>query len=370
MNRLLLVALAGLLAVTATPTQVTPAVAATTAIPVVTGLAAPAGFTVAADGRIFWTEKNTGLIGVWTPSTNAKTTFATIGNLCITEDQGLLGIALAPGSEDVFVYANRDLGTGCRMQVLRVAPGGATPAVIFDEPGSTPIHVGGRLALGPDGNLWLSIGDAENSANSQDTASQKGKLLRMTTAGAAAPGNPIAGNRMYAFGLRNVFGFDFDPDTGNVPWVTENGPACNDEVNRIVVNHNYGWGPNATGQSPYEPCTGTAPGNTNRDGDNIHQPEYGTVDADGPTGAAFCDRCGLDFDGRLLWGSVRSNEIEALTLNAARTDISGSQVAYSHNQGVLAIETGPDHAIYFSDFGAIYRLASDDTDVGTILNDG
>ena len=311
----------------------------------------PSSFTVASDGRVFFTEKNTGRIRFWKDG-SGKTTFASVANLCTTGEQGLLGIALAPGSPDVFVYAVRNVNGACREQVLRVAPGSTNPTVIFDEAGATPNHVGGRLALGPDGNLWLSIGDGQEPANSQNTASPKGKILRMTTAGAAASGNPIAGNRMFAYGLRNVFGFDFDSSNGNEVWATENGPACNDEIDHIQAGHNYGWGPSQT-------CTtGTAPQNTNADGPSPHLPEHWWADANGPTGAAFCAGCGLgaDLDGRLLYGSVGTGEIRALTLDSARAAVIGDQLAYAHPSGVLAVESGPDNAIWFSDTTTIYRL--------------
>lgn len=333
---------------------VRPAGAAVTATPVVQNADFPAAFTVAGDGRVFFTEKNTGRIRYWEDG-SGKTTFATIADLCTGGEQGLLGIALAPSGPDVFVYAVRNVDGGCRQQVLRVAPGSTDPTVVFDEPGATPNHVGGRLALGPDGNLWLSTGDGQDPATSQNTASAKGKILRMTTAGAAASGNPVAGNRMFAYGLRNVFGFDFDPSNNNELWATENGPACNDEIDHIQSGHNYGWGPSQT-------CTsGTAPQNTNADGPSPHLPEHWWADANGPTGAAFCASCGLgaELEGRLLYGSVGTGQIRALTLDTARTAAAGDALAYTHTSGVLAIESGPDNRLWFSDTTTIYRLGGD-----------
>ena len=86
----------------------------------------------------------------------------------------------------------------------------------------------------------------------------RGKILRLTRDGEAAPGNPF-GSRVWAFGIRNSFGLAFDPVTGNL-WETENGPECNDELNRIVRGGNYGWGPAADCGSA------TPPSDTNRDG--------------------------------------------------------------------------------------------------------
>ena len=63
---------------------------------------------------------------------------------------------------------------------------------------------------------------------------------------------------IFAFGIRNSFGFTFDPQTGSL-WETENGPECNDEINLIVGGGNFGWGPSET-------AAGRSPGNTNNSG--------------------------------------------------------------------------------------------------------
>ena len=67
----------------------------------------------------------------------------------------------------------------------------------------------------------------------------------MTPAGGVPSDNPIPGSRVFAFGIRNSFGFTFDPQTDSL-WETENGPECNDEINLIVGGGNFGWGPSET----------------------------------------------------------------------------------------------------------------------------
>src|SRR5437868_14595228 len=130
------------------------------------------------------------------------------------------------------------------------------------------------------------IGEGHHPANSQDlTANLRGKILRLDRDGTAAAGNPHG--RIWSFGHRNSFGFDFDPATGRL-WETENGPACNDELNLIRPGKNYGWGASETCATPPAP-----PRNTNQDGPSPVLPKrlYGKVIA--PTGAAFCSSCGL-----------------------------------------------------------------------------
>ena len=95
--------------------------------------------------------------------------------------------------------------------------------------------------------------------------------------------------------MRNSFGMAFDPVTGWL-WATDNGPACNDELNRVHLGRNMGWGPSATCDQP--PVTRR---DTNRDGPDPFLPRavYGRL---GITGVAFCDGCGLGpgFEGDLV----------------------------------------------------------------------
>jgi glucose/arabinose dehydrogenase len=324
------------------------------ATPVVTGLGYPSMFTIAPDGRIFWSELQTGKIGVFTPSTGAKTTFVTISNLCIDADQGLFGIALHPtfpATPDVWAYATRSVGGVCTNQVLRVAPDGAI-TVLQAEP-YTGEHIGGRVAFGPDGKLYVSTGEGGSAANAQDASSTKGKILRMEPDGAAPADNPTPGSLAFASGFRNVFGFDFDPATGQL-WATENGPECNDEINLIDEGANYGWGPSATCATPP-----AAPANTNADGPSPRFPTFWYSPSDGPTGTAFCRQCGLPgYDGTLLYGAWQYGQVRALSLDSSRQHVTGQSLVYTHTsaEAPLSLETGPDGSIYFSDKHAIYRL--------------
>ena len=114
-------------------------------------------------------------------------------------------------------------------------------------------HNGGVIHFGLDNELYAVVGDVGNRANAQDLSSFAGKVLRISGFSKPLPANLSACSRVcaFAFGIRNSFGFTFDPQTGNV-WQTENGPECNDELNRIVKDGNHAWGPSAT-------CSGTPP---------------------------------------------------------------------------------------------------------------
>jgi aldose sugar dehydrogenase len=331
-----------------------PAHAATiTAQPVATGLDFPTAFAFAPDGRIFYVERTTGEIRILNGSTDSL--FFTVPGT-----RSLVGMALHPNYPStpfVYVWGRRILSGAKQDQLLRITDSGGTGTsmkVIFGTPGGTD-HYGGDADFGPDGKLYLMIGDEGNPANSQNLSSPAGKILRMNAGGGIpSSGNPFPNSRVWAYGLRNSIGVTFDPANGRL-WMVDNGPECNDEVNRIVRGRNYGWGPAATCLTPPAP-----PRNTNQDGPDSVLPKWWFAAPIGPTGAEFCSSCGLGsgMDGRLFFGDVNVGQIHSAALNATRTRVASQTVVYTHSAGVLSIETGTDGSLYFSEPGGIYKLLS------------
>ncbi len=328
--------------------------------PVATGLAVPAAFTVdPTNAHIWYAERTTGEIRRRNLLDGTDRLVWTVPGIVTAGEQGLLGLALHPqypSQRYVFAYASRSVGGVVRNQVLRITLNanavGVSQEPLFDQAGSANgHHVGGRLQAGPDGKLWFTIGEHTVPANAQNLNNTAGKVLRMETSGATPADNPFAGKRIFAYGIRNSFGFDFDPVNGRL-WATDNGPACNDEVNRVVAGANQGWGPGATCATPP-----AAPRNTNQSGPAPQQPQHFWAAPRGVTGAAFCDDCGIGgLDGRLLVGDVNTGTIRSLTLNGDRTDVATDQVLADHTQGVLSLETRPGQPVYFSTSTGIFRL--------------
>jgi glucose/arabinose dehydrogenase len=174
----------------------------------------------------------------------------------------------------------------------------------------------------------------------------------MTDTGGVPSDNPFPGSYVYAYGLRNGWGMNFDPRTGWL-WATDNGPACNDELNIIIRGANYGWGPHQT-------CTGLAPHNTNQDGPNPVRPRSYYTPTVAPTGVAFCEDCGLggSSNGTLLYGRLNTGEVNRVVLGPNRFGVLAETTLVRLNTIILSLEVGPDKAIYFSTSNSIYKLVA------------
>ena len=162
---------------------------------------------------------------------------------------GLLGVARDPGSGDVFVYrTGADDNAVLRGALDGTVLGGLT--TVLDGIPRAGHHDGGVLAFGPDGFLYVGTGDAGDGEASQDRASLAGKILRVTTDGDPAPGNPDAGSPVWTFGHRNVQGLAWDA-SGRM-FASEFGQNTWDELNEIEPGGDYGWpdveGPGLEGQ--------------------------------------------------------------------------------------------------------------------------
>ena len=172
---------------------------------------------------------------------------------------GLLGLVLVPGFDDegeVVLYLTAEGENRVERWRLDAEGGLSHRRVLLDGIPAASFHDGGRLAVGPEGLLWVTTGDAGEPGSAQDPASLAGKVLRITLEGVAASGNP-SGTRVFTSGHRNAQGLAWDPD--GTAWVTEHGPSGvssgRDEINRLEPGGNYGW-PQVRGD---ETAPGTLP---------------------------------------------------------------------------------------------------------------
>ena len=325
--------------------------------PVATGLALPTAFTFAPNGKIFYGELLSGEIRTFDPRNRTNSSFFRVPNVATGREQGLLGLALHPSYPStpyVYAFATRNSSGVARNEIVRITERGGRGSemqVLFSAPAGE-FHNGGRIAFGPDRNLYAVIGDADLPRTAQDWNSPSGKVLRMTPAGTVPQTNPVPGSYVYAYGIRNSFGFTFDPQTGGL-WLTDNGPDCNDELNRIERGANYGWGPSASCSSPPNP-----PVNTNRDGPSPALPQLWYRQRLAPTGVAFCRSCrlGRKSVGGLFFGVWNTGQIRRVKLRPNRRSVLSQSVVYTHRSRVYSMERAPNGALYFSDSNGIYRL--------------
>jgi glucose/arabinose dehydrogenase len=203
----------------------------------------PWNITFLPSGNALVTERDTG----WVTLVRRTGGKHRIRRLAVHHDgeSGLLGLVLHPSfRSNRVLYAY--LTTSSDNRVVRMTYSGgqlSAPTPIVTGIPSNSYHNGGGLAFGPDGCLYISTGDAGDRQRAQNLSSRGGKILRVTPAGHAAPGNPF-GNRVWTYGHRNVEGITFGP-SGRL-WASEFGENTWDELNHIVKGHNYGW-PRAEG---------------------------------------------------------------------------------------------------------------------------
>src|SRR5216684_8519245 len=306
-----------------------------------TGLNFPVSLKFAPDGRIFYTEKDTGNIRIIQQNgTLLPTPFATISSIITTGETGLLGIALDPAFSSnnyVYVYYTyRDSQSFTHGHIVRYTANsntGTSPRDIFDVTISAPntvYHNGGYIKFGPDGKLYAMVGEFHQGQHAQNQTSMTGKMLRMNPDGSAPIDNPTPGSLDYASGIRNSFGFDFDSSINRLI-ATMAGPSSDDKILVIVKGGNYGW------------PTCLAICNDPRFIDPIVD-FYQIVT---PTGIAAVA------PNSYIFGEWNTGNLVQLQLNATGSVLSMTQL-YTAPSGIIAVELGPNNKLYFTTPDTIY----------------
>ena len=305
-------------------------------------LAFPTNLAFAPDGRLFFTEKNTGNVRVVTadgrldPEPFARFPVVNEG------ETGMLGIALHPRFQRepwVYLYYSDAVSGNNVLARVRERNGRAaeTSQLRSFLPWSAGYHNGGDLHFGPDGMLYVAVGEAHDPERAQDPQDAGGKILRFTPDGAVPPDGPFAGSAAYTIGHRNSFGLCVDPASGDI-WETENGPDVDDEVNLLRAGENYGW-PEVTGDS---------------DG------RFADPVAIFPTPEALTG-CAV-WRGALWFGAANTSTVYRMPLGGPDA---APRVAATFDAPVIDVAVGPDDALWVATAAAIVRLEDDAAGDGT-----
>lgn len=165
---------------------------------------------------------------------------ATVDDVAPRGEGGLLGLAV----HENYLYAYFTAEDENRIERFPMsgAPGNlsvGSPEILLDGIPAGSTHNGGRLAFGPDGLLYVTVGDAGNREAAQNRDSPSGKILRMTPEGGVPEGNPFPGSLVYSYGHRNPQGLAWAQD--GTLYASEFGQNTWDELNVIEPGGNYGW---------------------------------------------------------------------------------------------------------------------------------
>lgn len=318
---------------------------------VASGLEVPWDVGFAPDGRIFVTERP-GRVRVVEKGVLRAAPWAEIP-VARTGETGLTALAVDPDfarTGAVYLLATFRTAAGLENRVLRLTDRGGRGTemrVVVSGLPANRYHAGSALDFGPDGMLYVTVGDAGKPRRSQDPASLAGKLLRYRPDGSVPPDNPIRGSPVYARGLRNVQGLDWDPASGAL-FAGDHGPSGfpnewfrrgGDELNVVVRDGNYGW-PIVSGRS--------------RDRRFI-APLSEWTPAIAPAGIAVYTGAGVpEWRGSVFMGALRGRQLRRVEVERAAGERSGwrtvrEEALFAGRLGrIRAVKMGPDGALYFT----------------------
>jgi glucose/arabinose dehydrogenase len=264
-----------------------------------------------------------------------KTTLGKVpGVVTTTGEGGLLGIALSPNfASDHWVYFYHTASGDNRIVRMKYENGqlGTTSSPVLTGLAKNRYHNGGRIAFGPDGKLYATVGDAKNSGNAQNKGSLNGKILRMNPDGSAPSDNPFfstGGNARYvwSWGHRNPQGLAWD-SRGQL-WAGEFGENSQDELNLIQKGGNYGW----------PACEGTI-GDC---GGYIAPKRTWSTSQAGPSGIEIVN----DW---IYIAGVTGEQLWVTKINSAGTGVGTPQALFSGRWGRLrSITRTPDGALWLT----------------------
>jgi aldose sugar dehydrogenase len=340
-------------------------------------LKAPWSLAFLPDGKMLVTEKG-GTLRIVDAKGAISQPLAGVPEVAPQGQVGLLDVALDPSftsnkrifftySEAVKVPGSEIVNSNIVVARARLDETGGTlmdVVVIFRAKPSLPrtlaANAGGRIAIGPDGNLFVTIGDRSGSPPwdmAQRLDTDLGKIIHITPDGAPAKNNPFIGKtgalpEIWSIGHRSEEGLAIDPATGQL-WENENGPRGGDKLIKVEAGQNYGW-PEYVHGIDY-------PGETIGKGvvelEGTQQPIYYWDPVIAPSGLTF-------YQGKLFpqWknsvfvGGLRAQLLDRLTLSGDKVANEEPLLVEQHSR-IRDVRIGPDGAVYvLTDNGKLLKL--------------
>jgi glucose/arabinose dehydrogenase len=358
---------------------------------IVGGLNTPTTMAFIGTRDILVLEKNTGRVRRVLNGTLQSAPVLDV-HVDTASERGMLGIAVHPNFPgDAFVYlyftestsnGSDTSGSPAGNRVYRYIwnPVNARleqPLLLQDLPALPgPNHDGGAITFGPDGKLYIVIGDLNRSGQLQNNGGgaapdDTSVILRLNDDGSVPDDNPFASQgsalrKYYAYGIRNSFGLAFDPFTDKL-WDTENGPDSYDEINLVEPGFNSGWNKIMGPDSRDLQNTGDLVSFADS---HYADPKFSWRNPIGVTAITFLDSdtLGAQYLGDVFVGDVNNGRIYRLQPNGARNGFVlggalGDGVADNTGElnplifasgfdGVTDLKVGPDGRLYVVSIGA------------------
>ncbi len=338
------------------------------------------GFTFAVkmaffpDGRLLVTEKETGYVRLVSADFALRPEPIVDVAVNYLKERGLMGIAVHPAAAQngyVYIYyiassTGQDSNQREEVDDIRIArfqlgdtattpPLQTTLISLTARPG--PYHNGGCIQFGPDGKLYVSQGELNRNVNiiSQIKRSTRGKLLRYNDDGSIPADNPLGAEQpAYVLGLRNAFGFAFDP-LGKGLFISDNGPSGHDKLVAARPGENLGW-PLIWGYADawYErPIAWFL-------GPRYRPPLWESFDQRPvPTAVQVLpdNRYGSDMAGRVLMSTFTEGRIWQFALDPnTRSTAVEMGVFLEGYPAMVDLQFGPDGHLYILTMQALYRV--------------
>jgi YVTN family beta-propeller protein len=318
----------------------------------------PVAFAFAPDGTLFYNELHTGNVRIVKSGQLLADPFYNF-KVSGQPEAGLIGLTLDPDyANNHYVYVfytavpdgQDNGGPNGPNEVVRltdVADKGTELTYILRDLPSAPIHNSGTLRFGPDGKLYVSLGDNDQGSNAQDLGVLPGKILRVNADGSIPADNPFVGQEgkqaaIWAYGVRNMFSFDFDPISHQL-LAAENGPGDNDELDVVGRASNFGWPPAGYKYKP-----------------GVSDPIAVMNPPIGPTGVAFYASDQIsEWTNDLFYCNYHQGQLRRVRLAPESRD----RVVFEEivkNGCSLGVASGPDGALYYSSPKGIFRIHAPD----------